>query len=503
MLISLFEILFKVLIKKREFQYSTSPKLIDDRIMNKDNYLDFIDPLWDQSITPALESYIKIPNKSPLFDRNWEANGFMEQAVTLMCQWCEENAVNGMTLEVVRLPHRTPLIFIEIAGASEETILLYGHLDKQPEMTGWSEGLGPWQPVLKDEKLYGRGGADDGYAVFASLSAIAALQRQQIPHARCIIMIEACEESGSFDLPFYIDALEKRIGNPSLVICLDSGCGNFDQLWVTTSLRGLIGGVLTIDVLREGVHSGSGSGIVPSCFRILRQLLNRIEDEETGNIRLNDLIVDIPTDRDQQAQKAASVLSDEFLADLPFVSDAKAESSSISELVLRRTWRAALSVVGCDGIPAIANAGNVTLPTLSAKLSLRLPPTCDAQQAALELKKVLERDPPYQAKILFDILETSNGWNAPIEAIWLKEAANQASQKYFGRDAVYMGEGGSIPFMGMLGKKFPKAQFLITGVLGPGSNAHGPNEFLHISTAKRLTACVAYVIDAHFRALKP
>lgn len=467
--------------------------------MNQTQTTAYINELWDNSIIPTLQSYIKIPNKSPQFDKDWQAHGYMEQAVTLIADWCKQQAVPGMQLEVVRLAGRTPLIYMDIPGQnSDETILLYGHLDKQPEMTGWDEGLSPWTPVLRGDRLYGRGGADDGYAAFASLTAIKALQAQQLPHARCVILIEACEESGSYDLPFYIDALQDKIGKPSLVICLDSGCGNYDQLWITTSLRGLVGGTLTVSVLKQGVHSGAGSGIAPSCFRILRQLLGRIEDETNSQILLDDLHVAIPPERLQQAEQAAQVLGRSIYEDLPFLDGVQPDSNSIADLILRRTWKPALSVIGLDGMPLIENAGNVTLPTLSVKLSMRIPPYCDPDQAAQSLKAVLEKNPPNHAHVSFNANDTGPGWNAPAEAPWLHQAANQASLDYFGKEAVYMGEGGSIPFMGMLGKKFPSAQFLITGLLGPGSNAHGPNEFLHIPMGKKLTACVAQVIAAHF-----
>ncbi len=467
--------------------------------MNQEQNTAYINRLWDSSIIPALMDYIKIPNKSPQFDKDWQANGYMDQAVSLIADWCKAHAIEGMTLDIIRLENRTPVILIDIPGNNDDTVLLYGHLDKQPEMTGWSDGLHPWKPVLLGDKLYGRGGADDGYAAFASLTAIKSLHEQQIPHARCVILIEACEESGSYDLPFYIDALKDRIGEPSLVICLDSGCGNYEQLWMTTSLRGLAGGTLTIDVLKEGIHSGQGSGIVPSAFRILRQLLNRLEDEKTGNIILSDLHVDIPSQRIEQAKAAAAILGDSVYENLPLASKVKPEFDSPAELILRRTWKPALSVIGSEGMPNIADAGNVTLPRLSVKLSMRLSPTCSPDGAVKAIKQALEKDSPYNAHVHFEINDTGPGWNAPTEEPWLIEAANQASLTYFGKEAMYMGEGGSIPFMGMLGTKFPKAQFMITGVLGPHSNAHGPNEFLHIPMGKKLTACVAQVLAEHFK----
>jgi acetylornithine deacetylase/succinyl-diaminopimelate desuccinylase-like protein len=457
-----------------------------------------VEKTWDEAILPALINYIPIPNKSPMFDPQWEEHGYMEQAVKLISDWCVSQQIKNMRLEVMRLAGRTPLIFMEIPGASEQTIMLYGHLDKQPEMSGWDSDLGPWKAVLKGDKLYGRGGADDGYAAFASVTALKALQLQNIPHARCVIIIEACEESGSYDLPFYMDELKSQIGEPDLVICLDSGCGNYDQLWMTTSLRGLLGGILRIEVLKEGIHSGMGSGIVPSIFLVLRQLLSRIEDESNGAIKLSDLEVEIPSDRHQQAQQAATILKKEVYESLPFVEGIAAVDDDTAQLILNRTWRSALSITGMSGLPALENAGNVTLPSLALKISMRIPPTCDVATAGEALKNAFESKPPFNAKVTCELSDIGPGWNAPTESKWLTEAANNASLTYFGKGSAYIGEGGSIPFMGMLGKKFPKAQFLITGVLGPKSNAHGPNEFLHIPTGKKLTCCVAQVIAAHF-----
>jgi len=459
----------------------------------------FVDEVWDRSIVPTLRDYIRIPNKSPNFDARWAEHGHMERAVELIAGWCRARPIDGLSLEIVRLEGRTPLIFMEIPGAIERTVLLYGHLDKQPEMVGWADGLGPWEPVLDGDKLYGRGGADDGYAAFASLTAIEALQREGVPHARCVVLIEACEESGSFDLPPYIDALQDRIGDPDLVICLDSGCGNYDQLWLTTSLRGNVVGTLRVEIIEEGVHSGDASGIVPSSFRIARSLLSRIEDESTGRLLLDELHAEIPEVRVAQASVAAGVLGDAIHTRFPFCAGAGPATRDLQQLVLNRTWRPTLCVTGAEGLPAIADAGNVLRPMTALKLSLRTPPTGDVERATARLRDVLERDPPYGARVSFDAKDGASGWNAPDLASWLEETVQDASRTYFERDAVSMGEGGTIPFMAMLGEKFPASQFLITGVLGPKSNAHGPNEFLHVPTGKRLTCCVAHVVQGHHR----
>jgi acetylornithine deacetylase/succinyl-diaminopimelate desuccinylase-like protein len=421
----------------------------------------------------------------------------MDQVVELARAWCVEHAPKGATVEVVREGDRTPVLLVDIPGTVDDTVLLYGHLDKQPEFDGWEDGLGPWEPVMRGQRLYGRGGADDGYAVFASLTAINAIKEQGLPHARCVVLIETCEESGSYDLPYYIDKLGDRLGSPSLVVCLDSGAGNYDQLWCTTSLRGVLVANLTVEVLTEGVHSGDASGIVPSSFRVLRHLLSRLEDPETGTIVPEQLHVEIPTDRAAQATKVADVLGPLVHTCFPFAGETRAVSRDLAGLVLNRTWRPALSVVGGDGLPPVANAGNVLRPKTTVKLSLRLPPTLSTDVAAELLPRLLCEDPPYGSRVTLTDMDAGGGWNAPPVAPWLEEALSRASNSFFGADAVYMGEGGSIPFMGMLGEKFPDAQFMITGVLGPQSNAHGPNEFLDIPTAKKVTASVASVLVDH------
>ena len=459
----------------------------------------FADQVWGDEIVPALVEYIKIPNKSPMFDPDWAAHGYMDAAVAMFEAWARGKIAGfpGATLDVVCLEGRTPVIVIEVPGDSADTVLLYGHLDKQPEMVGWEDGYGPWLPRIDGDKLYGRGGADDGYAMFGALTALAALKEQGIPHARAIVLIEACEESGSYDLPFYVDHLADRIGSPSLVVCLDSGCGNYDQLWLTTSLRGVVAGSLTVSVLAEGVHSGAASGIVPSSFRIFRSLLTRLEDEATGEIRPEALYAQIPAERIAQAQVAAAGLGDRVYSEFPFVSGMKPAADDLTQLVLNRTWRPQLAVTGIDGLPAPENAGNVLLPYTTAKLSLRLPPTLDPAEAVNTMRRVLEADPPYGAKVGFESATASAGWNAPALAPWLEASLATASQNAFGAPPAYMGEGGSIPFMAMLGAKFPAAQFVVTGVLGPHSNAHGPNEFLHIPTGKKVTEVIAQVLADH------
>lgn len=468
---------------------------------------------WRDSVIPRLVDYITIPAKSPLFDPDWAAHGHIDRAVELAVDWARRQPIAGMALEVMRLPRLTPAILIDIpafAGVptpqpllerdiktpAPKTVLIYGHLDKQPEMSGWREGLGPWQPVIEDGKLYGRGGADDGYAIFSALSAIAALQAQHVAHPRCVVLIETSEESGSPDLPAYMQALSPRIGTPDLVIALDSGCGDYARLWSTASLRGMVGGALSVNVLTEGVHSGDASGVVPSSFRIARQLLSRIEDEASGRILPPEFHAAIPEERERQAAQAAQILGRMVHEKFPFHGATQPMEDDLTQLVLNRAWRPALSVTGADGLPPLKSAGNVLRPHTGLKLSLRLPPTVDAPAAAATLKQILERDPPHGATVKFEIEQAATGWSAPPLAPWLGKALNQSSQHHYDKAAGFLGEGVTIPFMSMLGRHYPQAQFVITGVLGPHSNAHGPNEFLHLDYAQKLTCCVAEILAA-------
>ena len=465
---------------------------------------------WDGEIVPELIEYVKLPAKSPHFDPDWAKHGHIEAAIRQAERFVARQAVPGMKLEIVRIAGRTPVLFFDIPATGglddARTVMLYGHLDKQPEMTGWREGFGPWIPVIEDGKLYGRGSADDGYAVFAALAAINALDAQGVARARCVGLIETCEESGSYDLPAYLDLLLPRLGDVQLVIALDSGAGNYDQLWVTTSLRGLVNGTLTVNILTEGVHSGDAGGVVPSSFRIARALLDRIDDSRTGVVTPAAFNAAIPPERIEQARVAAAILGDTLWKRFPWASccDDQATARIFAqpttkdpvELILNRTWRAALAITGADGLPAVQSAGNVQHPYTTLKLSLRLPPMVDGEAAARALKKTLEHDAPNQADVRFECGSAATGWNAPPTAPWLAAALDAASQSQFARPAACMGEGGTIPFMSMLGAKFPHAQMLVTGVLGPKSNAHGPNEFLHLDFARRVTAATALVIAA-------
>jgi acetylornithine deacetylase/succinyl-diaminopimelate desuccinylase-like protein len=481
-------------------------------LLNTSQALGQVSQAWDDDLVSQLTNYIAIPAKSPMFDADWAQHGLIDTVVQNAFEWVKAKKVDGLTLEIIRLPGRTPVLFFEVAAStgssnqavSDQTVLMYGHLDKQPEFTGWRSDLGPWTPKYEDGKLYGRGGADDGYAIYAAITAIQVLKSQHAAHPRIVGLVETCEESGSYDLMPYIDVLRKRLGDVGLVICLDSGAGNYDQLWLTSSLRGMASGTLRVEVLTEGVHSGDASGLVPSSFRILRHLLDRLEDSGSGRLLPASFHCEVPADRLAQAKATAGILGEALYKRFPWAhADCGGSSQTMLpttsdplQALLARTWTPTLSVTGAEGLPELKNAGNVLRPYTAFKLSLRLPPLVDAASAVAELKALLEDNAPYQAKVTFEGGAGATGWNAPSTAPWFEQALNAASKDYFGAPCGYIGQGGTIPLMNMLSQGFPKAQMMVCGVLGPKSNAHGPNEFLHVPYAKKLTAAVAQVIAA-------
>ena len=471
--------------------------------MDRDGVSAAISTCWRDEILGQLERYIAIPALSPGFDAGWEAAGHIEAAVQQVSAWIASRPAVGMSVEIQRLPGRTPLIVAEVdpfghaTARSDDgsTVVLYGHLDKQPEMSGWRDGLGPWKPVRDGDRLYGRGGADDGYAAFASMAAIEAVQACGGSHSRCLLLIEASEESGSTDLMAHLDALGDRLGDVELLVCLDSGCATYDTLWLTTSLRGLVAATLRVDVISEGWHSGMASGLVPSSFRLARILLDRVEDSANGQVLLESAHTEIPSHRISEARAMADLLGGTG-EDFGLIGDLQLMEDDPAGGLLARTWRPALSVVGADGLPPTSSAGNVLRPYTALKLSLRLPPTVVAATAASELVDRLSSDPPLRASVSVEDIDCANGWDASDLSPWLAEALNDSALHRFGQPMQLFGEGGSIPFIAMLGEMFPDAQFVVTGVLGPESNAHGPNEFLHLAYAEKLTGCVADVLHA-------
>lgn len=465
--------------------------------MDQTNAMQLVGKIWEQDVIHALGEYIKIPCKSPYFDSQWQQNGYLNKAAEFVQNWVKKQNIKGLKSEVITLEGRTPVLFIEIAGEGDDSVFFYGHLDKMPESEGWRSDLGPWKPVIEGDLLYGRGSVDDGYAAFAYIAAIKTLQEQNIPHARCLILLECCEESGSFDLPAYLDYLSDRLTNVTFLVCFDSGGKDFEHVWNTTSLRGNLVGTLTVEMLREATHSGPASGAIPSTFRILRQLLSRIEDENTGEILLPSFHVEIPEERLEQIKYVAKEMSRHRTEMFPLLPGCHLVSNKLEDILINTTWKPTLSVIGVEGMPPFASAGNVIRPLTAVFLTLRIPPMLDVNELAQELKEVLESDSPYGAKVNFNILNCSSGWNANTMEPWLRNAMDYSAKTYFGKPPAFNGIGGTIGIMELFDKYFPNAQYFVSGVEGPGSNAHGPNESLHIPSAKKITCVLAQLLKEH------
>lgn len=461
----------------------------------------YIEKYFNSSILPTLTEYIKIPNCSPNYDADWEKNGNAIKAANLLADWIDDQNLKNCNVTLFQDPGHTPFIFVDIQATRENddrTILMYGHLDKQPPFTGWSEGLGPQDPVIKDGHLYGRGGADDGYSTFATIASIKACQDNNGPLPRIVILIEGAEESNTDDLFYYVNGLKKTIGTPSLIICLDSGCADYERLWVTTNLRGVCSINLKVSVLSQGLHSGLSGGLVPDSFMITRKILDRIEDPETGILKNQELYVQIPKERDTQMDEMIKILGDKkILESIPWYQNTQPLEKDIKNTVVRNTWKPTLTITGCDGIPDIEHAGNVIRPYTELCLSFRLPPLIDSAKAGQLIKAELEKDPPFNAKVEANIINTGDGWSLSSFSERLRNILNIASQRFFLKDMGFFGEGGSVPFVQFFNNMYPKADFAVLGVNGPFSNIHGPDENLNLDFCQRLIMCLTFLVSEY------
>jgi acetylornithine deacetylase/succinyl-diaminopimelate desuccinylase-like protein len=473
--------------------------------VDRDTLTSTVRRTWDEEILPSLSELVRIPAVSQTFDPNWAANGHLAAAVEHVRGWLLARGLPETSVEVVALDGRSPLLLLDVPATEDAgtvgTVLLYGHLDKQPPVSDWSEGLDAWTPVVRDGRLYGRGAADDGYAGYAATAAIEAVRASGGQHARCVVLLETGEESGSPDLPDYLEHLRPRLGAVSLVVCLDSGAGDYDRMWLTTSLRGMVQVNVTAKVLDVAQHSGIASGIVPSSFRVLRTLLDRLEDSGTGEVLIPEMHVTVPANRLDEARASAATAPGLVTAGLPLTPGVRTVSDDEIELILNSSWRPTLSIIGAAGLPAPADAGNVLRSWTTLCLSFRLPPTADAAKALAAVRRALTTEVPYGAQIELSGVESADGWDAPEPAPWLRAALDQAGEEVFGAPWRTLGLGGSIPFMGLLHEAYPEAQFIVTGALGPNSNAHVPDESLDLGYVVKVTEAVALALDAHARSV--
>ena len=466
--------------------------------LDLDKLSDFVEEWWDKSALPSLCEFVEIPALSPSFDSDWEANGYLDAAVNTFVSWTRSLPLKGLSVSVHRLKNRSPLLLVKIDGDEEGEVLFYSHLDKQPEASGWSEGKGPWKPVIEDGWLFGRGSVDDGYGGYAGILSVLALQDQGISHPTCRFLIETGEESGSPDLSYYLDELESVLGIPDLVIVLDTGGIDYDRLWVTESLRGIVAGTLSVKVSSVGVHSGHGSGVMPSSFRLARQLLSRIEDENTGEIKPEWLHIEITDKMREQATKIIEMNS-ESTDDFPLLDGVQKQVNDPLDIFLTMNLSPSLSIIGADGIPSIQDAGNVLRTNTDLKISIRTPPGISAEKVAVKVQELLEKDPPNGAHVSAKMTEVADGFLSPELPEKLSDMLTKSGKKFYGNEPMSLFIGGTIPVMAMLQSRYPDSKFIITGAGGPGGNAHGPDEKLHIPTAKKVTKCMAATVSAAVR----
>ena len=466
--------------------------------LDLDKLSDFVEEWWDKSALPSLCEFVEIPALSPSFDSEWEANGYLDAAVNTFVAWIRSLPLKGLTISVHRLKNRSPLLLVKIEGDEDGEVLFYSHLDKQPEASGWSEGKGPWTPVIEDGWLFGRGSVDDGYGGYAGILSVLALQDQGVAHPTCRFLIETGEESGSPDLSFYLDELESELGIPDLVIVLDTGGVDYDRLWVTESLRGIVAGTLSVKVSTVGVHSGHGSGVMPSSFRLARQLLSRIEDENTGEIKPDWLHIEITDKMKEQASKIIEMNADS-VDDFPLLDGVEKQVNDPLDIFLTMNLSPSLSIIGADGIPSIQDAGNVLRTNTDLKISVRTPPGVSADSVAEKVQKLLEENPPNGAHVSAKMTEVADGFLSPELPEKLSNMLNESGKKFYGNEPMSLFIGGTIPVMAMLQSRYPDSKFIITGAGGPGGNAHGPDEKLHIPTAKKITKCMAAAVSVAIR----
>ena len=466
--------------------------------MNYDKTIEIVHKDFESSIIPALSDYIKIDNLSPEYDPEWKTNGKLEKAAQHIIDWASKQNIKGLKAQILKEENRSPMVYIQIPATSDDikkTILLYAHFDKQPHMTGWREGLGPLKPVIQDGYLYGRGASDDGYASFTIVESIKAIQEQGGKHGKIFITIEGGEESGSPDLMYYLNKIAEDMGKPDFMICMDSGCIDYNTLWITTSLRGIAKVELTVEVLKESVHSGTGSGIAPDSFTIMRQLLDRLEDSKTSKV-VDDLQVQIPDYRIEDAKKLAEYQKEKIVEEhVKLLDGVKPLNDDYTEVILNNTWRAMLTVVGMTGFPPAEGAGNVLRAKTKCNISMRLPPTYDAKKAIEVLGDIHTKDKLLDAKITAHSSHFGNGFASKNFSEKVKNSFSASSKRLFGKDFYCFGEGGSIPFISELGKQYPECEILVTGVLGPNTNAHCPNEALNLKYTESMIVALAHLIN--------
>lgn len=457
---------------------------------------------WTGEHLAALSAFVAIPSVSPAFDSAWERSGALAAAVDLVADWfTDRTALPGVRAHRLRINGRTPLLIVDIpafdpdqADGPHRTVLAYGHLDVQPAGGGWTV-TDPFRPVVRESRLYGRGAGDDKYVPLAVVAALEALRAANQAHPQVILLLETSEESSSVDLPAHLAAHGGLLGQPDLIVCLDTFVPDTSRLWHSTSMRGIVVADLSVAVAREGLHSGLVGGVVPSSFRLLRALLDRIENSSTGACLLPSLHADVPAGHCDALRRQAE-RSRPPASGLPLLPGVRPLSGDPLAQLLAQSWEPSVAYVGMDGMPATGAAGSVLRASTTVRLSIRLPPTVRAIDAVAALRATLEADPPAGATVRLDVHGAEDGWSTTVPE-GLGVLLDEAGVAGYGARAAECGGGATIPPLGILARRFPEAAIVPLGLVTPSCNPHGPDEHIDLDSAERLTIALATLLASH------
>ena len=445
----------------------------------------------------GLQEFVRVENLTPMVDPEYATNGLVQKAMECVDKWIQGLNIIGLKRHVIHPEGLNPLVVyvVEPSEGCTKNIMMYGHLDKQPYGPGWEEGLSPTDPIIRGDFMYGRGSCDDGYSAFACMLAVKALQESGAKWPRVVLTLETEEESGSPCLLALLKEAEPLIGKPDAMFCMDSGALDYEQLWLTSSLRGVCIVELTVEGGKAGYHSGETGGIIPETFRVVRQLLNRLDDPETGEV-CKEFQVEVPDFKRQEAKFIAGKYGDKIYNKFDVHPGVQYMSQdNVEELYLNKAWRPNLSITGADGLPPCGIAGNVLRPKTTVKCSMRLVPTFDAHQANQIFEEKLTKNVPYNAKVTLKGGHAGSGWCQKQLEPWLQTAFEQSAQKFFdGTPVGTFGEGGSIPFLKELERKYPATQIVALGCCGPESNIHGPNEKINLVYVKKIIKTLGHLL---------
>ena len=469
--------------------------------MDKKSFEKYIEKMFTYNMIPNLMNFIRIPNLSPAYDYEWNTNGLLLKAANLIIAYAKSLEIKNAQINLIQDKGYSPLIFIEIPASrpnDNRTVLLYAHFDKQPHGTGWDDDKGPTKPVIQNGRLYGRGSADDGYASFSMLTAIKACQEHNCPLPRICLIFEGAEESTDEHLTYYFNKLLPIIGeNVIAFIPLDSGCADYDRLWITNSLRGVCDYEINIQTLDNNISFGpEASGRIAENLFILRKAIDAVMDTSTGDVKIEEFYVkDIPEEIQEEMDKEIEIVGEQFFKEIPLYEGVKPLKTDIKEAMINNRWKPTCSILGIDNCPKIEDNGFGVKKSITVKMSMRLPPGIDSHAALEALKKVVKENIYFDAKVKFLSAEVADGWKLTNFSEKTKNVLNKASKEYFGNELVFKGMGGSIPFITYFQTKYPNADVICTGILGADCFEHGPNENLHLEACKKMILVLCYFLS--------